>query len=158
MPNDMAYLTDKKRRHERIAMLTCYDYPTAVLEDAAGVDIIFVGDSLGTNVLGYERKVSVSLPDMLHHLKAVRRSVHQAYLLADMPYQTYQTPAMALETAQQLRDAGADGVKFEGFYPEVVQALRAHQIEVCGHLGYNPQYHEKAAVQGKTRETAAQLY
>ncbi len=155
---DMAYLQEKKRRHEKITMLTCYDYPTAVLEDAAGVDILFVGDSLGTNVLGYDREVSVSLQDVLHHLKAARRGVHQSYLLADIPYRTYQTPTMALETALQLRDAGADGVKFEGFQPEVVQALREHQFEVCGHLGYNPQYHEKAAVQGKTRETATKLY
>lgn len=158
VPKDMAYLHAKKRHHEKITMLTCYDYPTAVLEDAAGVDIILVGDSLGTNVLGYDREVSVSLQDMLHHLKAVRRGVRQSYLLADMPYRTYQTPDMALETAQQLQDAGADGVKFEGVHPEIVQALRARRFEVCGHLGYNPQDHEKAAVQGKTRETATKLY
>src|SRR5919108_1518227 len=85
---DLAFLLAKKG-HQPITMLTCYDYPTARLEDQAGIDIIFVGDSVGTNVLGYASEREVTMDDMLHHLKAVRRGVSEAYLLVDMPYQSY---------------------------------------------------------------------
>lgn len=114
MSRDMAFLHRKKINGEKIVMLTCYDYPTAVLQDKAGVDVIFVGDSLGTNELGYDREISVTLGDMAHHLKAVRRGVQEAYLLVDMPFRTYEHPDMALATAKELLSHGADGVKLEG--------------------------------------------
>ena len=138
-------------------MLTCYDYPTAVWEDEAGVDIIFVGDSVGTNVLGYESEKDVTLDDMVHHLKAVRRGVREAYLLADLPYLTYETPDAALQSASVLVSHGADGVKLEGFRPEIVSHLVRNGIEVCAHLGLNPQLHERKGLQAKTAAAAAKL-
>ncbi|TBL81021.1 3-methyl-2-oxobutanoate hydroxymethyltransferase [Paenibacillus thalictri] len=150
-------LRRKKQNAQKITMLTCYDYPTAVLQDQAGLDVIFVGDSLGTNELGYAHETAVSLDDIRHHLKAVRRGVKQAYLLADMPFKTYENPEMALATAQDLIAHGADGVKLEGFQEEIVAYLHNNGIEVCGHLGYTPQSHNKAAVQGKTFDSAKKL-
>lgn len=154
MAKTMDHLHGKKRNAQKITMLTCYDYPTAVLQDKAGLDVIFVGDSLGTNELGYEREISVTLHEIIHHLKAVRRGVKQAYLLADMPYKTYENPDMALATARELILNGADGVKLEGLEVDVISHLHQNAIEVWGHLGYNPQLHEKAAVQGKTFDSA----
>lgn len=113
MKKTMDDLHQKKRNAQKITMLTCYDYPTAVLQDQAGVDVIFAGDSLGPNELGYEREVSVTLDDIIHHLKAVRR---------------------ALNTANMLLRSGADGVKLERLREEPNQPLRvvrftqAHQI------------------------------
>ena len=138
-------------------MLTCYDYPTAVWEDEAGVDIVFVGDSVGTNVLGYESEREVTMDDMVHHLKAVRRGVSSAYLLCDLPYMTCETSEQALENARMLLSHGADGVKLEGFKPEIIRQLAEHDIEVCAHLGFNPQIHDKAGLQAKEVESAIQL-
>jgi len=157
MKKTMAYLHERKTNGHKIVMLTCYDYPTAVLQEKADVDVIFVGDSVGTNVLGYQSETQVSLDEMIYHLRMVRRGVSDAYLLVDMPYKTYEDPASALNTAQKLLSYGADGVKLEGFHPDVIKRLSDNRIEVCGHLGYNPQYHTKAAVQGKTQESASIL-
>ncbi|TDF94174.1 3-methyl-2-oxobutanoate hydroxymethyltransferase [Paenibacillus piri] len=154
MAKNMNYLHRKKLNAQKITMLTCYDYPTAVLQDKAGLDVIFVGDSLGTNELGYEREISVTLDEIIHHLKAVRRGVKEAYLLADMPYKTYENPDMALVTAKKLTLHGADGVKLEGLQAEIVSHLHNNGIEVWGHLGFTPQHHDKAAVQGKTFDSA----
>ena len=150
-------LLEMKSRGEKIAMLTAYDYPTAVWEDEAGVDIIFVGDSVGTNVLGYKSEKEVTLDDMVHHLRAVRRGVRHAYLLADLPYLTYETPEAALESASILVSHGADGVKLEGFRPDIVSHLVTNQIEVCAHLGLNPQIHEKKGLRAKTAKAAGNL-
>ncbi|UQZ85467.1 3-methyl-2-oxobutanoate hydroxymethyltransferase [Paenibacillus konkukensis] len=157
MKKTMEYLHQKKRDGRKITMLTCYDYPTAQLQDEAGIDVIFAGDSVGTNQLGYKRETSVTLDDIIHHLKAVRRGVEHAYLLADMPYRTYENADTALATAQMLLRNGADGVKLEGLHEEIVAHLYNQGIEVWGHLGFNPQYHEKAAVQGKTYDSARVL-
>lgn len=157
MKRTMAGLQAMKAGGQKIVMLTCYDYPTAVLQEEAGVDVIFVGDSVGTNVLGYASEKEVTLDDIVHHLRVVRRGVREAYLLADMPYRTYEDPRSALETARRLLACGADGVKLEGFRPDAVRALHGEGIEVCAHLGYNPQLHEKPALQGKTDESAAIL-
>src|SRR5262245_62443023 len=101
---DLAFMYAKKQAQQKITMLTCYDYPTACIEDQAGIDIILVGDSVGTNVLGYTSEREVTMPDMVHHLKAVRRGVAQAYLLVDLPYQSYETAQQAMEnTATMLR-------------------------------------------------------
>jgi 3-methyl-2-oxobutanoate hydroxymethyltransferase len=160
---DLGTFTDKKRTGDKITMLTCYDYPTAVLQDEAGIDIIFVGDSVGTNVLGYESEREVTMTDMLHHLRAVRRGVRRAYLLCDLPYNAYATPQQALHNARTLLDHGADGVKLEGGREQaaVVQALVDRGIDVCGHIGYTPQTlseaGKKARVQGRSFERATQL-
>jgi 3-methyl-2-oxobutanoate hydroxymethyltransferase len=138
-------------------MLTCYDYPTAVLEDKAGIDIIIVGDSVGTNVLGYESETEVTMDDIIHHLKAVRRGVSQAYLLADMPYGSYENPDEALSNAQRLLSHGADGVKVEGVREDVVTHLVKNRVEVCGHIGLQPQTHQQKAVQGKSFAQAKEL-
>ena len=111
---DLAFIHAKKQAGRKITMLTGYDYPTACLEEQAGIDIILVGDSVGTNVLGYASEREVTMEDMVHHLKAVRRGVAQAYLLVDLPYQSYETPQQALANATTLLTHGADAVKLEG--------------------------------------------
>jgi len=150
MKKNMADLLAKKQNHEKISMLTCYDYPTALLEDKAGIDIILVGDSVGTNVLGYESETEVTMNDMVHHLNAVRRGVDQAYVLVDLPYASYQTPEQALVNSRILLFHGADGVKLEGVQEDVVSHLVNNGVEVCGHLGLQPQTHHEKAVQGKS--------
>lgn len=157
---DRAFLETRKRERQPIVMLTCYDYPTAVLQDQAGIDVIFVGDSVGTNILGYESEVQVTMADMLHHLRAVRRGVERGYLLVDMPYGSFATPDMALENARLFLASGADGVKLEGGSEQapVVRALTAAGIDVCGHIGFTPQtLGSKGRVQGKSFEQAKAL-
>ena len=151
------YLIQKKAEGTKVTMLTCYDYPTAVLQDAAGIDVIFVGDSVGTNMLGYTSETEVSMDDMIHHLKAVRRGVTNAYLLVDMPYKSYDTPKLALRNARTFVENGADGVKLEGMQENIIKYLVDNDIEVVGHLGLNPQFHKRRAVQGKTIEDATKL-
>ena len=149
-----------KERSEPVVVLTCYDYPTAVRQDAADVDVIFVGDSVGTNVLGYRSVTQVTMGDMLHHLGAVRRGVAQAFLLVDMPYRSFKTPPVALENARRFQAAGAEGVKLEGgaAVVDTVTALRAAGIPVCGHLGFTPQTAgPRGRVVGKTVEEAKRL-
>jgi len=157
MKKTSRYLRDKKARGQHIAMLTCYDYPTALWEEEAGVDVILVGDSVGTNVLGYESEKQVTRGDIVHHLKATRRGVSAAYLLADLPYGTYDETTAALRNARALLNAGADGIKLEGYQPDIISHLVDHGVEVCAHLGLNPQIHEKKALQAKSAETALQL-
>jgi 3-methyl-2-oxobutanoate hydroxymethyltransferase len=153
----------KKQAQQKITMLTGYDYPTACLEDQAGIDIILVGDSVGTNVLGYASEREVTMADMVHHLKAVRRGVAQAYLLVDLPYQSYDTPQLALENATTLLAHGADAVKLEGGIEQVetIRHLTAQGISVCGHIGFTPQtLHQpgrKARVQGRSFSQATAL-
>ena len=160
---DLAFLHGKKQAQQKITMLTSYDYPTACLEEQAGIDIILVGDSVGTNVLGYTSERDVSMADMVHHLKAVRRGVAQAYLLVDLPYQSYETPQLALVNARTLLVHGADAVKLEGGLAQVetVRCLIAHGISVCGHIGFTPQtLHQpgrKARVQGRSYAEAVAL-
>lgn len=158
MKKTIEYLTNKKKSGEKITMLTCYDYPTAVIQEMAGIDIIFVGDSVGTNMLGYKSETEVTMGDMLHHLKAVRRGVEKAFLLADMPYMSYETCETALKNARSFIEAGADAVKLEGNQENIVEYLTNNKIDVIGHIGLTPQFHEKKAIQGKTLEQAKELY
>lgn len=150
-------LLQKKRLGQRITVLTCYDYPTALWEDQVGVDVIFVGDSVGTNILGYTSERDVTMDDMIHHLRAVERGVSHAYLLVDMPYGSYRTPSEALANAKTMVEFGADGVKFEGADFAVASSLHAAGITVWGHLGLNPQLHEKRGLRAKTAAEALQL-
>src|SRR3982750_2044329 len=106
--------TEMKRAGERITALTAYDYPTARLLDESGIDIILVGDSVGMVVLGYEDTTRVTLPEMLHHVRAAARGVKRALLVADLPIHTYDTPEQAVATARELVQAGAQAVKLEG--------------------------------------------
>lgn len=160
MKKDIRYLHTKKQRREPITVLTCYDYPTACLQEKAGIDIIFVGDSVGTNVLGYQSETEVTMADMLHHLKAVRRGVTDAYLLVDLPFAAARQPAQAVSNANLFVSHGADGVKLEGGIEKVpiIAALTEAGIEPCAHIGHNPQIHgTKAATHGKTVAKAKQL-
>lgn len=150
-------LLDMKRRGAPIAVLTAYDAPTARIEAEAGVDLILVGDSLGTNVLGYASERDVRLDDILHHLRAVRRGAPEAAVIADLPFATYDREGQAVENARKLVDAGADIVKFEGARPELVRALSGAGIAVAGHLGLEPQHHEEKRLKAKTASAAARL-
>src|SRR5258708_24557780 len=109
-------LQKKKERGEKIVMITCYDYPSARLLDQSGADILLVGDSVGDNVLGYENTIPVTLEEIIHHAKAVRRGTDRALVLADMPFLSYQiSPEQALENAgRMMKEAGVAAVKIEG--------------------------------------------
>lgn len=137
-------LSAMKQRGEPIAMLTCYDYPTALQQEAADVDIIFIGDSVGINILGYESPRQVTMEDMIHHTRAVRRGVKKALLLSDLPYGSYTTPERAAQNALRLVEAGAEAVKLEGGLEVVDGAARilAQGIPVVGHVGHTPQSRE----------------
>lgn len=136
-------LQSKKERGQKISMLTAYDYPTALLQDQAGIDIVLVGDSVGTNVLGYRSPQQVTMDDILHHLRAVRRAVRRAFLLADLPFMSFQPSAQtAVENAGRLvQESGAEGVKLEGGRAVLSQigAIVDAGIPVVGHLGFTPQ-------------------
>lgn len=133
-----------KRDGERIVVLTAYDYTFARLVEAAGVDMILVGDSLGQVVLGYDSTVPVTMDEMIHHGKAVRRGARDTFIVLDLPFMSYQTSvADALFNAgRALKEAGAHAVKIEGGRPQIVETVRAlvgAGIPVMGHLGLTPQ-------------------
>lgn len=136
-------LARKKRRGEPIVMLTAYDYPGAQAAEAAGVDVILVGDSLGMVVLGYENTLPVTMQDMLHHCKAVSRGARRPLLVGDMPFMSYQASvAEAVRNAGRfLQEAGMDAVKLEGGRErlETVRAILSAGIPVMGHIGLTPQ-------------------
>ena len=153
-----------KQRGERLVCLTAYDYPTARIVDEAGIDIILVGDSLGNVVLGYGNTVPVTLEEILIHLKAVRRAVQRALLVADMPYGTFHTGEDdAVKNALQLvKEGGAEAIKLEGGHKRVqlVKRLVDEEISVMGHIGLTPQSINQLGayrVQGKTARAARQL-
>ncbi|HKY28136.1 MAG TPA: 3-methyl-2-oxobutanoate hydroxymethyltransferase [Pyrinomonadaceae bacterium] len=157
-------LKASKQRGERLVCLTAYDYPTARVVDEAGVDVILVGDSLGNVVLGYGNTVPVTLDEILIHVKAVRRAVQRALLVADMPYGSFHTGAdEAVKNALRLvKEGGAEAVKLEGGHKRVdlVKRLVDEEIAVMGHIGLTPQSINQLGayrVQGKTAETARQL-
>jgi 3-methyl-2-oxobutanoate hydroxymethyltransferase len=153
-----------KERGERLVCLTAYDYPTARIVDEAGTDIILVGDSLGNVVLGYDSTVPVTLEEMLHHTRAVRRGTERALLVADMPYGTYHTGADdAVRAALRLvKEGGAEAVKLEGGRnrAETIRRLVAEEIPVMGHVGLTPQSLNRLGsyrLQAKTADAARAL-
>jgi 3-methyl-2-oxobutanoate hydroxymethyltransferase len=157
-------LKASKQRGERLVCLTAYDFPTARIVDEAGIDIILVGDSLGNVVLGYGNTVPVTLEEILIHLKAVRRAVQRALLVADMPYGSFHTGADdAVRNALRLvKEGGAEAIKLEGGHKRVqlVKRLVDEEIAVMGHIGLTPQSINKLGayrVQGKTAAAARQL-
>lgn len=148
----------------KITCLTAYDYPTARLLDEAGVDILLVGDSLGMVVLGYENTLPVTLEEMLHHTRAVRRGVRRALVVADMPYGSYHGEvAEAVHNAVRfVKEAGAEAVKVEGGERrlELIARLVEAEIPVMGHVGLTPQSLNALGgfkVQGRTVEAAEQV-
>lgn len=157
-------LMQKKRKGEKITVLTAYDYSTAKLLDQAGIDIALVGDSLGMVVLGYESTLPVTMDDMLHHTKAVARGVSRTMVVGDMPFMSYQiNPEEALANAGRfLQEGGAHAVKLEGGIPvaETVARIVDAGIPVMGHLGMTPQSVRKFGgfrVQGKSQSDAERI-
>jgi 3-methyl-2-oxobutanoate hydroxymethyltransferase len=142
-----------------ITMLTAYDFPAARLLDECGVDIVLVGDSLGTTVLGYDDITKVTMDDMLHHLRAVVRGCNQSFILADMPYGSIDTADSALKNASLFLGAGADGVKMEGGteIAPLVRSVVNRGVAVCAHIGFMPQSGGKPGVVGKTSPEAQNL-
>ena len=122
-----------------MAMITCYDAPFAALAHEAGIDVLLVGDSVANAVLGHRRTGDIGMPEMVHHVGAVRRGAPGACVLGDMPLGSDIGVANTLANARALLDAGADAVKIEGPRLEEIRALSAEGIGVCGHLGLLPQ-------------------
>ena len=148
----------------KITCLTAYDYATARLLDEAGVDVLLVGDSVGMVVLGYESTLPVSIEEMLHHTRAVRRGTRRALVVADMPYGSYHSDmAESLRNAMRfVKQAGAEAVKVEGGERrlELIVRLTEAEIPVMGHVGLTPQSVNALGgyrVQGKTADAAEQL-
>jgi 3-methyl-2-oxobutanoate hydroxymethyltransferase len=157
-------LQDKKSAGNPITMLTAYDYSSASLVDAAEIDVILVGDSLGMVVLGYESTVPVTMEEMLHHCKAVARGAKHAFLVGDMPFMSYQAAVgEAVHNAGRfLKEAGMDSVKLEGGKEMLpaIEAINAAGIPVLGHIGLTPQSQSKLGgyrVQGRTAAAAMGL-
>ena len=157
-------LLAQKQNGAAITALTAYDYPTARLVDEAGIDVLLVGDSLGMAVLGYEDTLSVTMEDMLHHARAVRRAVRRALLVVDMPYGSYQLSVeeTVRNALRLVKEAGTEAVKLEGGASQAVRvrALAEAEIPVVGHIGLTPQSLLKMGgyrVQGRSEAAAAQL-
>jgi 3-methyl-2-oxobutanoate hydroxymethyltransferase len=157
-------ILDRKLRGEKITCLTAYDYPTARLVDEAGIDMILVGDSLAQVVLGYDSTIPVTLEEMLHHLRAVRRATRRALLIVDLPYGTYHVGEEETLRAsiRCLKEGGAEAVKIEGGKKRaaLIRRLVDAEIPVMGHIGLTPQsVHSFGGyrVQGRTLESALEL-
>jgi 3-methyl-2-oxobutanoate hydroxymethyltransferase len=157
-------IQEKKGRREAITCLTAYDYSSARLVDEAGIDIVLVGDSLAQVMLGYENTLPVTVEEMLHHTRAVRRAVKHALLIADMPFGSYQVDTgEALRNAARLaKEGGAEAVKIEGGEKraELIGRIVDAEIPVAGHIGLTPQSVNAMGgykVQGKTLGAIEQL-
>ncbi|MBP3038221.1 3-methyl-2-oxobutanoate hydroxymethyltransferase [Bacillaceae bacterium Marseille-Q3522] len=132
-----------KQKNEKISMITAYDYPSAKLAEQGGIDAILVGDSLGMVVLGYDSTIPVTLEDMIHHTKAVKRGAKDTFVFTDMPFLTYHLSIKdtLINAGRLIQEAGAHAVKLEGA-DEVIEhiaALTRAGIPVCSHLGLTPQ-------------------
>lgn len=154
----------KKREGKKITMLTAYDYPSARLVDEAGMDMILVGDSLAMTVLGYESTIPVTMDEMIHHSKAVRRGVKYALLVGDMPFMSFNVSKEETirNAGRFIKEGGCDAVKLEGGFEvlDVTKALVTAGIPVLGHIGLTPQTAGMLGgfkVQGKDAETAQKL-
>ncbi|NLF45704.1 MAG: 3-methyl-2-oxobutanoate hydroxymethyltransferase [Syntrophomonadaceae bacterium] len=159
-----AVLKDKKNKNEKITMLTAYDYSLAGMVDAAGIDMILVGDSLGMVVLGYESTLPVTMEDMIHHTKAVVRGAKNSMVVGDMPFLSYHISReeSVRNAGRLIQEGGAHAVKLEGGQERVdtVKAIIDAQIPVVAHIGLTPQSVNQFGgfkVQGKDLETANKL-
>jgi len=160
----VALLREKKLRHEPITCLTAYDYSSARLVDAVAIDIVLVGDSLAQTMLGYDNTLSVTVDEMLHHVRAVRRGVKHALLLADMPYGSYHASwdEAVRNAARFVKEGGAEAVKIEGGEKraDLIRRVIDAEIPVAGHIGLTPQSVNVMSgyrVQGKTLSDIEQL-
>ena len=155
----------RKNSAEKLIVLTAYDALFARLIDESGVDIVLVGDSAGTVLLGYDTTIPVTLDQMIHHASAARRGVKRALVTVDMPFLTYQVSAEQAVTncGRVMQESGADSVKLEGGSTEVLRAVRAVTgvgIPVMGHLGYTPQSEHalgRSRVQARDEHDASAL-
>lgn len=153
-----------KENHEKVTMLTAYDYSTAKLMDEAGIDSILIGDSLGNVILGYEDTLSVTMEDMIHHTAAVARGAKEALIVADMPFMSYQASVYdaVVNAGRLMKEGRANAVKLEGgasVCPQI-KAITEAGIPVVGHLGLTPQSINAFGgykVQGKSEEAAKKL-
>ena len=159
-----AVVREMKKRGEKIAVLTAYDYPTAYLLDQSGIDVLLVGDSLGMVVLGYASTLPVTMEEMIHHTKAVCRGVERAMVIADMPFMSYQVSIeAALQNAGRfLKETDAQAVKLEGGreVAEMTRRMTVSGIPVMGHLGLTPQSVQQFGgfkVQGRGDEAARRI-
>ena len=157
-------IQEKKIRREPITCLTAYDYATSRLVDEADIDMILVGDSLAMVVLGYENTLPVTVDEMLHHTRAVRRAVRRALVIADMPYASYQVSEeeAARNATRFVKEGGAEAVKIEGGSKraDLVRRLIDAEVPVMGHIGLTPQSIHRMGgfkVQGKTLAAVEQL-
>lgn len=162
-PVTLATLARMKADGEKIACLTAYDASFAMLLDAADVDVVLVGDTLGMVIQGYDTTIPVSMDHMVYHCAAVARGLQRPFLMGDMPFMSYPTKEIALANATRLmQEGGAQMVKLEsgGRQTDIVEFLAGHDIAVCAHLGLKPQSVHKTGgfrVQGREREAAARL-
>lgn len=161
----VASLRRKKKNGQKLVTLTCYDFSTARILDDAGVDLLLVGDSLAMTVLGHPNTLSVTVDEMLHHVKAVSRGARHAFVVADMPFMSYQTGWIeATKNAGRfIQEGGAQAVKLEGASSGVIEVVR-HLVEigipVVGHLGFTPQMLNTLGgfkVQGKSLDDVKKL-
>jgi len=158
----MPALAEMKRQGKPISALTAYDYATSRLVDEAGIDFLLVGDSLAMVVLGHDNTLAVTVDEMLHHTRAVRRAVRRALVVADMPFGSYHTTVAegVANAVRFVKEAGAEAVKIEGPRVELVRALTAAEIPVVAHLGLTPQSVHRMGgyrVQARTADAVAQL-
>jgi 3-methyl-2-oxobutanoate hydroxymethyltransferase len=162
-PVNVSTLRDMKQAGEPIACITAYDASFGQLVDMAGADVVLVGDSLGMVIQGHDTTVPVTVDDVIYHTRGVARSLIHAFLIADMPFMSYTSPAQALENAVRLmQEGGAMMVKLEGGKGQlaVVEHLAKHDIPVCAHLGLKPQSVHKIGgfrVQGRQAEVATRM-
>ena len=155
-------LSRYKQKGEKITCLTAYDASMASLIDSAGVDTILIGDSLGMVIQGAENTRSVSMEDMIYHTSIVSGACKQSLVIADMPFNSYEDTQSALSNAKALIDHGAEMIKIEGGieHTEVIKALISNNINVCGHLGLQPQLVIKSddyRVQGRDESSAQRI-
>ncbi len=162
-PVNVSTLRKMKAEGTPIACLTAYDASYAVLVDAAGVDLVLVGDSLGMVIQGHDTTVPVTVDDIVYHSRAVARGLRRAFLVADMPFMSYANPEQALSNAvRMMQEGGAMMIKLEGGEGqiEIVEHLARHDIPVCAHLGLKPQSVHKIGgfrVQGREAEKAQEM-
>jgi len=162
-PVTLSTLARMKTDGEKIASLTCYDASFAVLLDAADVDVVLVGDSLGMVIQGHSTTVPVTMDQMVYHCACVARGLHRPFLIGDLPFMSYPSREVALTNSVRLmQEGGVQMVKLEsgGKQTDIVEFLASHDIAVCAHVGLKPQSVHKTGgfrVQGRERETAARL-
>jgi len=163
-PVTVATLVDMKRKGLKIAMLTAYDFPTARVAEEAGVDVVLVGDSVAMTKLGYDSTLPVTMDEMMHHVKAVKRGLNRALLVADMPYLSYELDAKtaAQNAGRFLKEGGAHAVKLEGGMEvaPIIKELIKVNVPVFGHLGLTPQAVNRLGgykVQGRKPQDAERI-